>query len=311
MLIDRGGAGGAQTFAEAAATAAGAVVSVPLLSPHQGILGGVNGGVDGGGDGGRCCRCVGVIIANDRPGHEVFPMAAPASANNTKKGVRAPYPVVMVSQESGQLLKGSLAPTSSPSPAANSPAVARAVPQFGSTGGAPLGVDHAGWSGGSGGGGVIVSLGAARHCAAPAVPAAETSPCSYTSSSPATSASSADSYGEEDGDFEGSRFTTVLSAGDGYGWAPPVAGGYSFPHASSGYEIGNVGPPPFCFWYNSQSNAVALAEELRSNSAEVGAGSRGNGCGAAAAAAETGEWTKEEMLYRAKTLPVRFNKSIW
>lgn len=53
VLIDRGGAGGQQTFAAAAATAAAAVA----LSHY--------------------CRCVGVIVANDREGHEVFAMAPP------------------------------------------------------------------------------------------------------------------------------------------------------------------------------------------------------------------------------------------
>lgn len=321
VLIDRGGAGGDQTFAAAAATAAGAVASV-VLSPRQEFLGGLDG--DRGG-GGRCCRCVGVIIVNDRPGHEVFPMAT-----DGEKKVRAPYPVVMVSQESGQLLKGSLAQTSF-SPSANSAAVAGTTLQLGVGWGAParlaeqhlsrlphyLGGNNAGWGsgsgggGGGGGGGVIVSLGAAQHCPARAAPAEATGAYSCSTSSPATSMSSAVSYGEEgDGDFEASRFTTAVSAGDGFGWAPPVFG-YPFPHASSGYEVSSsIGVPLSCYSYNS--NAVAAEEELRSragNFAEAGSSSRG--AGRDEGDVETGEWKREEMLYHAKTLPVRFTKSIW
>eukprot|EP00903_Cladosiphon_okamuranus_P016124 g14880.t1 len=277
VLIDRGGAGGDQAFAEAAATAAGAVATV-LLPPRQGLFGGVYGGDSGGS--GRCCRCVGVIVANDRPGHEVFPMA-----NNGEKGMRAPYPVVMVSQESGQVLKNSISQTSL-SPSANSSAIA---------------------------GGVIVGLGAAQRCPARAAPAeAEaTSACSSSTISPATSTSGADSYGEGDGEFEASRLTTSMSAGDGYGWAPPVVG-YPFPHDSHGYEFGgSIGPPLSCYIYHSQSNAVAAAE-FRSgarNVAEVGRSRRGDGRGVGDE--DTGEWKWEEMLYRAKTLPVRFTQLIW
>eukprot|EP00752_Nemacystus_decipiens_P004723 g4306.t1 len=329
VLIDRGGASGNQTFAEAAATAADAVASMQLLPPRQVLYGGVNGG-DGGVDGGGCCLCVGVIIANDRPGHEVFPMAAPVSANGTVEGVRAPYPVVMVSQESGQLLKGSLAPTSCSSHSANSPSVARTAPQFAAGWGVPtglgqnhfsqfpdhLGGNHTGWGSGdgagSGGGDLIVSLGAARHCPAAAASAAETSPRSYAASSPATSMSSAVSCGEVGGDSEGSRFAATLSAGDAYSWAPPVVG-YPSPHVSSGYEFGSVGPPLSCYPYGSQSNAVAAAEVFRSgtrSSTAVGTSTRG-AAGRGAWGQETGEWTREEMLYRAKTLPVRFKKPIW
>lgn len=280
VLIDRGGAGGDQTFEEAAATAADAVASV-LLPPPQGFLGGGAARDGSGGGDGRCCRCVGVVIANNRPGHEVFPMASPASTNREKR-MRAPYPVVMISQESGQLLKGSLAPIYS-SPSANSPAVAPMAPQFEAGWGAPAEMDQhppsqlpdylgGNSAGGGGGGGVIVSLGAAGHCPAPAAPAATTSAYSCSSSSPSTSTSSAVSYGEEDGDFEESRFTAAVSADYGYGGAPVV--GYPFPLVSSGFELG-----------------------------------RGTGRGAADEG--TGGWKREEMLYRAKTLPVRFTTPIW
>ena len=327
VLIGRGGAGGDQTFAEAAATAACAVASVPL-PPRRGFRGSQNGGGGSGGGGGRCCRCVGVIIANNRAGHEVFPMA-----NDSEKEVRAPYPVVMVSQESGQLLKGSLAETSLP-PSAISQAAAGTVSQFGAGWGVPAGADeqylsrlpdyfcgdHAGWdNGGEGGGGgggrsggVIVSLGASRHCPAPVAPSDTTGACSCSTSSPATSTSSAASYGEEeDGDFEASRFTRVVSAGEGYGWAAPVVG-YPFPHASAGYEVGSSAGAPFFsgYAYNLQSNAVAAQSELMSrtrNCAEDGMG----GGGAGAGDGEPGEWKREKTLYHAKTLPVRFTKSIW
>lgn len=133
VLIDRGGAGGEQTFAEAAATAAAAVTFT------------------------GSALCMGVIVANDRAGHEVFAMAPPrqeqsaegsgctygyggepsvawddpgdhfsvegGSAFTSMTGTscngeddcyattprrRAPFPVVMVSWESGQWLKTAL-----------------------------------------------------------------------------------------------------------------------------------------------------------------------------------------------------------
>lgn len=323
MLIDRGDAGGEQTFAAAAATAADALASV-LLPPPQGFLGG--GAVrSGGGGGGRCCHCVGVIIANNRPGHEVFPMAAPPSASSDKE-VRAPYPVVMVSQESGQLLKDSLVPTSS-SPCVNSPAVAPTAPQSGACWGALVGVgqhnfsqvpDHLDGndarSGNDIGGGVIVSLGAVEHCPTPASPAEASASASTagscSSASPATSTSSAVSFGEEDGDLEGSRFLQMVSAGGSYSGAGVVD--HPFSHVSSGYESGNIGGAPLSCYSYSQSNAIAAAEELRSragNCVEVGTSSRGAGRGAVGK--EAGEWKREKMLYRAKTLPIRFQRSIW
>lgn len=304
VLIDRGGAGGEQTFAEAAATAADVVGSV-LLPPRQGIVGG-----GGGGGSGRCCRCVGVIIANNQPGQEVFPMA-PHSTNG-EKGVRAPYPVVMISQESGQLLRGSLAPMS-PSPPAGYPATA---PRFGAVWGAPAGVveppfsrfpgylggNHAGWGGGRR---VVVSLAAADHCPTPAAPAAAaaaaaTGASSCGGSSPASSASSAVSYGEEDQDVKGIQFPTAASAGDGYGRAPVI--GYPFPHVGGGYAFGSTGPPLSYYSYTSQSNTGNCCGESETDS-------RGAGRGAADETA--GEWKLKDMLYRAKTLPVRFSRSIW
>lgn len=62
VLIDRGGAGGQQTFAEAAATAAAAVALTHF------------------------CRCVGVIVANDRAGHELFAMAPPRQDRQGPRG---------------------------------------------------------------------------------------------------------------------------------------------------------------------------------------------------------------------------------
>lgn len=125
MLVDRGGgASGEQTFVEAAAMAADAVAAV--LVPASLASGGGGGG---GGAGGfepsyRWCRCVGVIIANNRAGHEVFPMAPPkteeeedggsgggGATTGASPGRRAPFPVVMVSRESGQILKDTLLST--------------------------------------------------------------------------------------------------------------------------------------------------------------------------------------------------------
>lgn len=304
-MIDRGGAGGEQSFAEAAATAAEAIAAVPL-PPRQYCFSGGGAEIYGGGGGKRrCCRCVGVIIANDRPGHEVFPMAAPHPTNGKRWG-RAPFPVVMVSQESGQLLKTALAPPS-PSPpqlgvgvgwGAARPGVEQHHFSPWATGGCeglrlplPLGGNNTGWGGGGGGGGVImVSLGAAEHCPAPAVaPAAATRafPCdissrSRSSSSSSSSASSgsrsAASFDGEDGEpgvFAGSQFATMVAAED------------------IGFNgFGAIGSSPYfypmdCSYPGNRGSRRGLGGE------------------------ETPRWGREKMLYRAKTLPVRFEKSTW
>ncbi|CAM9669394.1 unnamed protein product, partial [Discosporangium mesarthrocarpum] len=84
-LIDRGGE---VPFQEAAA----AVVDWCLSLPHN-------------------LSCVGVIVANDRPGHEVLPMA-PLGRRGAPQGApghsRFSVPVAMVSYESGILLKQAL-----------------------------------------------------------------------------------------------------------------------------------------------------------------------------------------------------------
>ncbi|CAM9990769.1 unnamed protein product [Scytosiphon promiscuus] len=154
VLIDRGGAGGEQTFVEAVATAArvasaavshssrayapqassggGAANGFPGPAAYGSVVG--NGGRRGSGGSHRGspalhpCRCVGVIVANDRPGDELFPMATHSSAG--QKGMRAPFPVVMVSQESGQLLKSALlssSPTVEAAAATNAPGAAAAA----------------------------------------------------------------------------------------------------------------------------------------------------------------------------------------
>lgn len=140
VLIDRGGADGKQTFAEAVELAAHAVADFPS----------------------GCCRCVGVIVANDRPGHELFPMAPPKHERQGGSCRRAPFPVTMVSQESGNLLKGVLALSMAAlSPAEVAHAASRSYREGwwnghrGLTGDALI--DHLAGS-------VVVSLGASEHC---------------------------------------------------------------------------------------------------------------------------------------------------
>lgn len=107
VLIDRGGADGNQTFAEAAAQAADVIGTALIISATTVARG------DGDGEGFyRCCRCVGVIITNNRSGHELFPMAPPQGEQQQGGWRRAPFPVAMVSYESGRMLKETLSAAS-------------------------------------------------------------------------------------------------------------------------------------------------------------------------------------------------------
>lgn len=108
ILIDRGGVDGEQTFAEASEMAGDAIASVQMSAAFRGLTCGSARGAPSH----NVCRCAGVIVANDRPGHELFPMAPPAgqSCGDGGQHRRAPFPVVMVSHESGQLLKAALSP---------------------------------------------------------------------------------------------------------------------------------------------------------------------------------------------------------
>lgn len=301
VLIDRGGAGGEQTFAEAAATAAGVVAAMPLPAP-QGFFG-------GGGGGG--CRCVGVIVANDQPDHEVFPMAAPSTNNNGEMTGRAPFPVVMISRESGQLLKSTL------------------LESMGGEGEeSRLSAGLCGGHSGGGHGGVMVSLGAAEHCPSPAAHAGETSAfacgggsrVSPTTTSVSTKVSFEEEEDSDDGGVEEPRLaTTIAAAGDGY-WNGVGVVEYPFSHicGNNQQRPGGIGQPPSCYyshdWRWSSAVPLALGEPTpwyAGNGVEeetcVGGYWRNEGV----CEDTTGEWKRERDLYRAKTLPVRFNRPIW
>ncbi|CAN0275386.1 unnamed protein product [Pylaiella littoralis] len=325
VLIDRGGAGGEQTFTEAAATAVAAVAAVAAmpLSASHGFFGGGGGG---GGAGGRRCRCVGVIVANNRPDHEVFPMAALTTNDNGERTGRAPFPVVMISRESGQLLKCTLLTSMDGS-------------CEGSQLPASLGDGHAG----QGHGGVIVSLGAAEHCPTPAARAVTTSAfaCgSDSGASPAASGVSTASFEEEEeeeqegeqeeGDVEGEDFgdverlllaTMMAAAGDDYRDGVGVVE-HPFSHISGNNQqpLGGIWqPPPWDYYLRNLRWSSAVPPELRESrpwyagidveEGTWGGGERRNeGVGVEDT---TREWKREKMLYRAKTLPVAFNRSIW
>lgn len=286
VLIDRGGLDGEQTFAEAVAAAADAVASV--LIPAVSV-----GGLGGGGPS-RCCRCVGAIVANDRAGHELFPMAPPKNGQRVREGRHAPFPVVMVSQESGRLLKGALSAAAATAAAATPDAGLRwRGEEWGTRIGAHGGA--AGWPaggeipmpptvtrGGNGAGGVFVSLSAAEPCLAFNSRASRASSASFGEEESACDYSSAEEEEEEEGTsgdwswLEGAAWSAALegAAGggfDGRGLSHPVPGVFG----EWSHRYGS--------WHRE---AVVEAE-------------RGF---------ETGEWKRGRMLYDAQTLPVKFER---
>lgn len=288
VLIDRGGLDGQQTFAEAVATAADVVASVPVPAGGQ--------GVGGGGGPPSCCRCVGVIVANDRAGHELFPMAPP---KNAREGRRAPFPVVMVSQESGRLLKGALSAAAATAAATDSAPPWRGEEcgaQIAPPGGAARGASYC-WPGGgemsmpptvsrgeNGADGVFVSLGAT-----------ETSPAFNSRASCASSSSfeeeenSCDYYSTEEEEEEGGGgYADCSWRGGGGAWSATLRGAAWGKFDGCGLTHPTLGAfgdwtHPYGAW---QRDAKAEVE-------------RGF---------ETREWKRERMLYDAQTLPVRFQR---
>lgn len=292
VLIDRGGLNGEQTFAEAVATAADAVSSA--LIPAASV-----GGLGGGGPS-RCCRCVAVIVANDRAGHELFPMAPPKNGQRVRAGWRAPFPVVMVSQESGRLLKGALSAAAATA-AASTPeaALLRRGEEWGTRAGT-LGSMASGagycWPGGGeipmpptvtrrgdGAGGVFVSLGAAEPCLAFNSRTSRASSASFGEQESACGYSSADEEGEEE-DASGESSW----GGEGVAWSAALES------AARGEFEGRGLAHPVLGTYGEWSHRYGSWQHEAEAEEERGF--------------EAGEWKRERMLYDAKTLPVRFER---
>ena len=226
-------------------------------------------------------------------------MAPPTNDQCVRAGWRAPFPVVMVSQESGRLLKGALSAAASTA-AASTPdtALLWRREEWDTRVGAHGGGASYCWPGGgeipmpptvargeNGTGGVFVSLGAAEPCLAVNSRTSRASSASFGEQESAYY-SSAEEEGEEDASGvsswgeEGAAWPAALerTAGgefEGHGFAHPV--------------LGAVGE--WSHRYGSWQREVEVEEE------------RG---------LETGEWKRERMLYDAQTLPVRFERlSSW
>lgn len=265
MLIDRGGAGGEQTFAEAAATAADAVAAVQVRATSAGAA--------GGGSPSRCCRCVGVVVANDRAGQEVFAMAPPRRDEQCSEPLRAPFPVVMVSQESGQLLKGALCADKKNAAAPTTTAtVAR---QGNEVDGTNYGYCTGGevlphptvLPGGGIAGGVVVSLGASKHCRTPT----SIGSCLYSGTKPG-------------------------------GAMEPTFGVFDLAAGNDG-NVGVVAGPDMGTFFNGPFYPVSWPNPVEAWwRMAYGVASTGWGV-------ETSGWKRERMLYGAQTLPVRFEES--
>lgn len=278
MLVDRGGDGGERTFVEAAAMAADAVAAV--LVPSAPVGGG------SGAETPHCCRCVGVIVANDRTGRELFSMAPPKTEDGGASGTsrRAPFPVVMVSRESGQLLKDTLSTS----------AVAGDGCGDGDYSNVPGEVPWEGyrerwqwgawgvWDGGPSYGmdplahleavlndnlvvadGVVVSLGASENCRA-----LDASVCGTSSTSPVELESTCAVHCTTDDDNYTTATDTSVDEAAHYG---------SQPHPVSSAWAGGAGA------------------ELKRRGKETGG--------------EAARWERGRMLYGAQTLPVTFKIS--
>ena len=246
IVIDRGGVDGNQTFSEAVELAAAAVADFPVPGRAS------RGWWKGGNHPSHLCRCVGVIVANDRPGHEVFTMAPPKAEKQRGGCRRAPFPVTMISQESGQLLKGALTLSAALARAAKVAETAAREASCLQAGG--WGTYYTGWTGeaspGVGSGAlvdhvtsaVVVSLGASEHCRA---------------------TEGFDNHSTVDGnDFGWGNYSRVV--GHPFGALPGTPGGY--------YPL---------------YDAAGVPARL-----EARDGGRG--------------WTEGCMLYRTRTLPVKF-----
>lgn len=292
VLIDRGGLNGKQTFADAVAAAADAVASVLIPTASVSGLGGRGPS--------RCYRCVAVIVANDRAGHELFSMAPPKNGQSVRAGWRAPFPVAMVSQESGRLLKGTLSATAATAAASTREAALLRRGEVwgtraGALGGAASGAGYC-WPGGeelpilptvrrgeNGTGGVFVSLGAAEPCLSFNSGMSRASSASFGERESACGYSSVEEEGEQEDPSgasawggEGAEWFSALENAaegefEGRGFANPVMGAYG----------------EWSHRYGSWQREAEAEEEGEFAS---------------------GEWKRELMLYDAKTLPVRFKR---